>query len=310
MKKYRGYVVDDNDSVREMLIEQLRFNDFEAHGYDEAEPLLRDIFDQGSSTLDVPDLVVVDLKLRANRMQGIELVTELAERDVPSEILVTSGNHPSKDLVEAIRIGAATSAPKPFDSIFKVTDTMVRLAEIGRRRRLQRLAKRDFHGEVDISREQRPVFLSYCTEDKRLAHGVRRNLEAREIGVWYAPSTLEVGDIWRRRIEDGIDQAVVFVPLITENYFHSAICLGELSRFFRRIQREDSHELLLLPVLASSSSAIKKKEIMRPIFDRYQYLDMSTQFIDGLTVLLARIQRAIGCHSERREPSIEQRGFV
>jgi len=53
MKKYRGYVVDDNDSVREMLIEQLRFNDFEAHGYDEAEPLLRDIFDQGSSTFDV-----------------------------------------------------------------------------------------------------------------------------------------------------------------------------------------------------------------------------------------------------------------
>ncbi|GKS56562.1 hypothetical protein YTPLAS18_00890 [Nitrospira sp.] len=306
MKKYLGYVIDDSTSLRDMLVEQLRFNDFEAHGYAEAETFLRDVF--SATSLNLPDLIVVDLKLRPSRMQGINLVSELADREVPSEILVISGNQPSKDLVEAIRIGAATSASKPFDSIFKLTDTMVRLAEIGKRRRRQSLGKGRGWEELDTSREHRPVFLSHSSQDKRIAHGIRRNLEARDIGVWYAPSILDVGDKWRNRIENGIDQATVFIALITEAYVASPICLGELTRYFRRIQVQADNQLLLLPVLVSSSTAIKRNDLIRPIFDGYHYLDLSTQFIDGLTVLLARIQRSLGGHVKEGVSRVEHKG--
>src|SRR5437016_5052946 len=98
MKEFKAVVVDDDPNLRALLVECLRFTDFEAEGYDEAERLLRDL--EVSSQQEMPDLIVVDLQLQPLRMKGLELIAKLAEKDIPSEVMAMSGEYPPTDLVE------------------------------------------------------------------------------------------------------------------------------------------------------------------------------------------------------------------
>jgi DNA-binding response OmpR family regulator len=183
MNKYSAFVLDDDEQVRNLLLECLRFSNFEAHGCSEAEKLLSAIYDTRLPLEDLPDLIVVDLQLQPSRMQGIELVSELTERNIPSEILAISGNLPPGDLVEAIKVGASDAIPKPFD-IFELVKKMELLAGIGMKRRLYRLGLED---KMDESRLRRPVFLSYANQDRVTANGLRRNMEAKDIAVCALP---------------------------------------------------------------------------------------------------------------------------
>jgi FixJ family two-component response regulator len=295
MGKYKACVVDDDQNVRELLVECLRFSDFEVHAYAEAEHLIDEVFTPGISHLDMPDLVVVDLQLKPDKIQGLDLVSELAEMDVPSEVMVLLGDRLSSDMSEDIKIWTAAVITKPFDNIFDLARKMERQAQIGMKRRLRRQQKHHLPADIeDVSRLQRPVFLSYCNEDRMLANGIKRNLETRDIDAWYAPTTLETGDAWRIRIIDGIDQAKVFVAIVTEAYLNSPYCIAELNRFHRRIDSGKDPQLLLLPVLNSSSESVKRHHLVRPIFDNFHYLDLSVRFIDGLTALFGRIQQMVG----------------
>ncbi|MET0649232.1 MAG: response regulator [Pyrinomonadaceae bacterium] len=281
MKEFKAAVVDDDPNLRELLLECLRFTDFEADGYEEAEHLLQTL--AFSSPQEMPDLILIDLRLQPLRMQGLELISQLAERDIPSEVVAMSGADPTSDLVEAIKIGASAMVTKPFDDIFRLMVKLRNMAEIGKKRRLKLSG-------FDHERQERPVFLSYCAEDVKLATGLRRNIEAHDIDVWYAPTTLNAGDEWRPRVESGIDHALAFIPLITDNYLSSPICFGELVRFRRRLEPDSGLCPLLLPVLAGLSEDGKRNSLLRPLLDHYQHIDLFVRFIDSLTTLLGRIE--------------------
>jgi DNA-binding response OmpR family regulator len=303
MKKYKACVVDVNPQELGMFVTGLRLaSDFDAFGYDEAERLLRDAFDSDVSPQKMPDLIVVDLKLKRRKMQGFELISELAERDVPSEVLAISACHPNSSLEEAIRIGAADMIPRPFSNFVELIKKMEHLAEIGLRRRMQVLKTNGSRHEFDLSRSRRPVFLSYCSKDIRLATGIRRSLEGRNIGVWYAPTTLEIGDDWMERIEKGIDQSSIFIALLTDNYINSNVCCAELMRFYRRMEANDNQELLLFPVLDGLSENNKRHYLLRPILEQYQYIDLSRKFDVGLTVLLGRTELQVMLENKRKTP--------
>jgi ActR/RegA family two-component response regulator len=290
MTQYRVAVVDDDPGVLDFLVECLCLRDFDACGYREAEKLLADVFDASVSLQSLPDLLMVDLQLQANRMQGMDLVRELTDRDVPSEILVISGALSGANLGEAVKMGAAKAISKPFSNLFDLVDTIETLAEIGRKRRLYRLAGGNRSGEIDLARLHRPVFLSYSNKDKRLATGLRRNLEANGISVWYAPDAIDIGEPWRNPIKQGIDDASVFVALITDNYLASGACMGELARFHKRAKLGSKQQPLILPVLAGLSEDGRRNNLCTSILEKYQCADISVRFIDGLTVLMGRIQ--------------------
>src|SRR5947209_17020929 len=120
MKKYKAAILDDDRNLRELLVECLRFTGFEAEGYEEAEQLLRDISVANFSPRALPDLIVVDLRLLPLKMQGLEFISELVARDVPSEVMAMTGNLPDSDLIEAIRSGASAIISKPFDDILSL----------------------------------------------------------------------------------------------------------------------------------------------------------------------------------------------
>ena len=293
MNKYKAVILDDYEQVRNLLIRTLCLNDFDVRGYSQAEKLLSEVFEPRVPLEELPDLVVVDLQLEPNRMQGMELISELAERSVPSEILVISGSLSDLDMEEAFKLGAATGLSKPFDDFFGAIRKMEALAETGRKRRLYRISQGSRTQQMDSTRIQRPVFLSYSTQDKKLAGGLRRNLDLKSVPVWYAPTTIPAGDPWRARIEEGIDRCRIFVALVTENYVNSDTCMAEVARFHRRLIGPDPRPLIL-PVLAGISDHDKKESLLKGILDSYQWIDVSTRFVDGLTVLLGRIQSVLG----------------
>jgi CheY-like chemotaxis protein len=289
--KYKAIVLDDDDQVRRLIVEQLSFRDFDVYGYAEAESLLSEIFDAGLSLRELPDLVVVDLQLRPTKMQGMQFVNELAERDVPSEILLMSGSLTNADVAEAIESGWGAWLTKPFslDYGFK---KMEHLAETGKRRRLYRASEGP--PTEDPSRFERPVFLSYSEQNRKLATGLRRILEAESIPVWYAPDMLRPGAVWRPRVQTAIDQARIFLPLITDSYVDSGPCLGEIGRFYRRLNDDSKSQLLMLPVVSRLSTERRNDSVLQPIFEKYHYLDISTRLVDRLTRLSRQIQSFLG----------------
>lgn len=284
--KYRAFVVDDYEQVRAFIAEALQARDFEVRAFSEAETTLA-AFDAASLS-EQPDLVVIDLQLEPAKMRGIDLVAELAERDISSEILVMSGVLGNDEMSRAIMAGAGAALPKPFDDYRVAIKKMEYLAETGKRRRLHKLT--GVVAEIDSQRFERHVFLSYSSKDKKLANGLRRNLESKGIAVWYAPTTLEGGQIWRKRIEEGIQNASIFVALVTADYLKSAPCFGELMRFQRRIEDGSQRELLLLPLLCIPQQNVSDNPDFGPIFQDFQAIDLTTRFIDGLMLLVGRVQ--------------------
>jgi len=295
-------VLDDHEGVRDFIVEALRAKDFDVRGYTEAEALLSGAFED-VPLAEQPDLVVVDLQLSPNGMQGIDLVAELADKDVFSEILVISGNLGSAEMAEAVMIGAGAALPKPFEDFRVAIRKMEALAETGKRRRLYKLAGGS--QQMDSDRLERPIFLSYSGKDKRLANGIRRNLEFRNIPVWYAPTTVPGGDIWLERVEEGVKQATIFVPLVTATYLESARCFGELIGFQSRLESGCEPDLLILPLLCVSPEDVRKNQNFGPILREYHGIDLSNRFIDALTLVLGRIQNRL---AQRSVAGVEGKG--
>lgn len=291
MQKYTVFVInDDVQKLRTIEETCLLSGLFEVTTYEDPKVTLRDVDLRSFQQQEMPDLFVVDLELKGKEMTGLELIAELCEkRNVPATILAMSGYLSADELLNVVGAGAVAAVPKPFSGD-ELLEHIERWAEVGRKSRL-------YGGETSVpdpSRRQRPVFLSYCGGDIRPANFLRRNLESRGVGVWYAPTTLEPGEEWRERIRSGFTQAQIFVALITEKYTNSPNCEAELGNFLRRIKSEVEHPPLLIPVFYEYSlGAAMQNELIKRC-SKYQYLTTSAEkLVDGFTTLLMRIQNVL-----------------
>jgi DNA-binding response OmpR family regulator len=290
-EKLKVVIIEDDDDVRNFMVAAARFSGFDASGYSEVERVLfeiiRDPFKQNS----MPDLFVVDLELKAGRLQGMALINELADRHIPSAVLAVSGNLPSENLLKAIKAGASATAIKPFDLI-DLTKEMRRLADLGRKRRQYKAS-----GKLDLTdptRAHRLVFLSHSTQNKRTANGLVRKIEDTQIAVWYAPTTLKPGTDWFSELQSRIDQATVFIALITENYLSSPICVAEFNRFCERLESETANPPLLVPILYGDPSILNSNPLIKHQIEKYQWIRMSPErIVDAYTLILMTVQQAV-----------------
>jgi ActR/RegA family two-component response regulator len=293
MEKYKAIVLDDQETWRDVLVKTLRRRDFDVVGYGEAESLLTEVFDVIQPPDDQPDLVVVDLKLESEKMQGIDLVKLLMSRDLACVIVAITGDIESEFAEEAMKLGAAVVGKRAdnflTDNFLATIQKMERLAEIGRKRRLYRMSAGTTPHENDPSRLHRPVFLSYSNRDTRIANGLRNNLEMQGIDVWYAPTKLLPGDPWTRCIDEAIDHASVFVALNTNSSVLSPECIAEFMRFHRRLERNLVPRPLIVPVRYELSTSGKASEALQ-IFDSYQYVDLSVNYVDRMNELIMLIK--------------------
>ena len=291
MKKYSAVVLDDHDKVREMLVRVLRSRGFDSKGYSDPQRLLAEVFDSCLPG-EYPDLLIVDLQLSVHG-GGMALIRKLVGKDVSSEIAIVSGVLTGEVVLEATELGVGAAIAKPVDDYVAFIQRLERMAAIGRKRREYRTSDCSEH-EIDQSRRNRPVFLSYSTADSQLATGLRRNLESRNISVWYAPTAIRVGDLWDKEIEQGIDNAQVFMALITDNYLASPYCVGELMRFHSRLEHGVEPRPLILPITMELSDVSRNGEVFRSISLRYQCINLSGQFTDGLMDMLWQINNFLG----------------
>jgi ActR/RegA family two-component response regulator len=312
MQKHKAIVVDDDEQVRNLLVRTLSRRDFETVGYGEAERLLAEVFDVIQPPEEQPDLVVVDLMLGPGKMQGMDLISLLMSRNLTCVIVAITIDLKSELAEEAMKLGAAVVGKHPenflVDNFLVTIPKMERLAEIGRKRRLYRLSAERL--EMDSSRLHRPVFLSYSTLDTRIANGLRNNLEMQGIDVWYAPTTLSAGDRWARCIDEAIDKASVFVALNTDSSLMSSECVAEFMRLRRRIERNLEPLPLIVPVRYRLSANRRVGEVLR-IFDNYQYVDLSSNYVDELNVLIGRIKSFLAAgHGNSPATPSAQSGMV
>ncbi len=101
----RVLIVEDRDSLREMLIDFLedKYYVFSAVSAEEGEKLL----------LHYPDIVICDLKLPGK--SGIEFIEVVKDRCPESEVIIMTAFGDIPTAVEAIKKGAFDFIPKPLD---------------------------------------------------------------------------------------------------------------------------------------------------------------------------------------------------
>jgi two-component system response regulator FixJ len=129
MNRSTVFVIDDQCSVRHAIGEMLSTFGYDVQTYESADSFLRalDPLRHGCIVADV----------RMPGMDGIELVRELARRQVPLPVVLISGHADVPMAVAAIKAGAEDFIEKPLDDVQLVAAINRGLAGASEQRRLQ-----------------------------------------------------------------------------------------------------------------------------------------------------------------------------
>ncbi|MFH0909338.1 MAG: response regulator [bacterium] len=101
----RVWVVDDDDSVREVLTAMLSELGYEAKGYADPHEALT------AYVAGCADVVITDLRMP--KMSGLELTRALLLKDPEAIVMVLTGYPSIPDAVEAVKSGAMDFLSKP-----------------------------------------------------------------------------------------------------------------------------------------------------------------------------------------------------
>ena len=113
-------IVEDDDSVRELLAETLTEAGFRVTGIALAERAFEVL------SAHRPDVMVLDLGMPAGTMQGMELLAQLREdpawRTLPVIILSAVGDVVNRDITT--RLGVASVLSKPLADVYQLVDVI------------------------------------------------------------------------------------------------------------------------------------------------------------------------------------------
>jgi two-component system alkaline phosphatase synthesis response regulator PhoP len=139
-------IVEDDRALREGLALNFRLRGYAVLTAADGAEGMRAAFDAS------PDLIVLDLMLP--RVNGLEILAELREREVDTPVLILSARDRLDDKVEGLRVGADDYLTKPFE----LPELIARVEAMLRRRRSdQRPAEPIRFGDVEIDVDARRV---------------------------------------------------------------------------------------------------------------------------------------------------------
>ena len=128
------------------------------------------------------------------------------------------------------------------------------------------------------------TFLSYAHEDDAL--GIVKKIWVRlehacatqagfKVEIFRDTHSLEVGDAWRRKMEEKIDSSQVLFPIITPTYFNRPECRKELERF-RRMEERKGRTDLIFPIYLISTRDLSENSTdpLRKLIAERQYVDL------------------------------------
>lgn len=135
--------------------------------------------------------------------------------------------------------------------------------------------------------ESHDVFISYSRRNQKFVNRLARDLEAHSLKVWLDTLEINVGDIFRRRIEEGIESSryfcLVISPASMKSYYVQKM---ELEAAFSRMTRA-SRESFILPIMWRRPS-----EELPLMLSSYHYLDFtnSNKYHQQLGCLVRKIR--------------------
>jgi TIR domain len=116
---------------------------------------------------------------------------------------------------------------------------------------------------------KKPVaFMSYARRDnddayltklrERLSSEVGKR-RGEDVDIFLDEISILLGQNWEKQIEESIDQALLFIPIISPRFFKSKHCRSELERFRAREQKLDRDDLIL-PIYYVDADVLNDEE--------------------------------------------------
>ncbi|MEV7041886.1 toll/interleukin-1 receptor domain-containing protein [Amycolatopsis sp. NPDC051061] len=126
-------------------------------------------------------------------------------------------------------------------------------------------------------------FLNFVTPLKNSLEKFCASAHGRKIEVFVDRESIGWGEDWRTKIQDGINAAMVFIPVISMNYFYeSADCREELTAFYAKANELGLTQLILpLIVLGHELITGQSDDANIRIIEKLQYLDIKDAVLAG-----------------------------
>src|SRR5437764_14013106 len=106
--------------------------------------------------------------------------------------------------------------------------------------------------------------------------------QGRTLEIFVDRDTIGWGDDWQEGIEQAIAGAIVFMPVVTRQYFDRPACREELLTFYNEAQRLGVTSLLLpVVILGHSYISTDSTDVASRIIAERQYRDLKATWIDG-----------------------------
>lgn len=126
------------------------------------------------------------------------------------------------------------------------------------------------------------AFFSYTRNDDRLTGNllskIRRELEdaltlrhGARLEVFQDVSDIVGGDLWREKLEQALEEAAIFVPIITPSFFNSEHCREELRRFLKR--SDASTTILPIHFIDTDFTQNDARDALKERIEERQWLD-------------------------------------
>ncbi|WP_410632728.1 toll/interleukin-1 receptor domain-containing protein [Amycolatopsis sp. cmx-4-83] len=126
-------------------------------------------------------------------------------------------------------------------------------------------------------------FLNFVTPLKASLEQFCAAAHGRKIEVFVDRESIGWGEDWRARIEDGLNAAMVFIPVVTMNYFYrSSACREELTAFYAKA-KELGLTQLILPMIVLGRELITESsdDANIRIIEKLQHIDIEEAVLAG-----------------------------
>lgn len=104
-----------------------------------------------------------------------------------------------------------------------------------------------------------------------------QQITGSKLSLFFDRESLAWGEKWRESISSGINESLLFIPVLSPNYLNSGNCVQELKQYLAKVNSEGAKELIL-PILLSDvksgSLGLDLDDLLVDEILKYQYRDM------------------------------------